>query len=51
MLLIFCVIGAVAPCFDLVSVLIPLVFPRIGVAMRPFVDKRAKGTRDDQIQE
>ena len=39
MLVIFCVVGASAPCFDLIAVLIPLVFPRLGVGIRPLFDK------------
>lgn len=41
MLLGFCVIGGVAPCFNLYAALIPLVFPRIAVGLRPMFDKKS----------
>lgn len=34
MIIVVAVIGAVMPCFDLVAVLLPLLFPRIGVTIR-----------------
>lgn len=34
MMLVVCVIGAVAPCFHTIAVLIPQFFPRIGVSIR-----------------
>ena len=39
MLLAFAVIGFVAPCFHTVAVLIPLLFPRIAVMLRPMFGK------------
>ncbi len=40
MLAIFAVIGAAVPCFDLLATLLPLLFPRIGVTLRPLMDKK-----------
>lgn len=40
MLVIICVIGAAVPVFDLIAVVIPLVFPRIAVSVRPLLDKK-----------
>lgn len=42
MLLAFAAVGALAPCFNLIAVVIPLVFPRIGIFFRPMLDKKAK---------
>lgn len=39
LLVIVCAIGAAAPCFDLVAVLVPQLFPRIAVMLRPVLDK------------
>ena len=34
------VIGAVLPCFDLIAILLPLLFPRIGVNIRGIMLKK-----------
>lgn len=34
-------IGVALPCFNIVSVLLPLFFPRIAVALRPLFNKRS----------
>lgn len=39
------VIGAAAPCFDIWTVIIPLLFPRTAIAIRPFLDKRKQNLR------
>ena len=33
------IIGAVAPCFDIWAVVIPVLFPRVAIALRPLFDK------------
>ena len=38
-LLIMLIIGVVAPCFNIWSVVIPVVFPRVAIAFRPLFDK------------
>ena len=38
--LIVAVLGAVLPCFHLWASLIPLLFPRIAIALRPLFDKK-----------
>jgi len=42
MLLAFAAVGALAPCFNLIAVVVPLVFPRIGIFFRPMLDKKVK---------
>lgn len=42
MLVICCVIGAAVPVFDLIAVVVPLIFPRIAVSVRPLLDKKNK---------
>ena len=37
--LIFTVIGVVLPCFDTVSVFVPIFFPRVAIAFRPLFKK------------
>jgi len=39
-LFIVAVVGVVLPCFDTLAVLIPLLFPRIAIAIRPLWDKK-----------
>ena len=39
-LFVVAVIGVVLPCFDSLAVLIPLLFPRIAIAIRPLWDKK-----------
>lgn len=34
------VIGVAIPCFNIWAVILPLLFPRIAIAIRPFLDKR-----------
>ena len=40
MQLALCAIGAALPCFNLVSVLVPLLFPRLGVMLRSLTLKK-----------
>ncbi len=40
MVLVVAVIGVVLPCFHTVSVLIPLLFPRLGLAIRALSDRK-----------
>ena len=39
MVLAFCAVGALVPCFNLIAVLIPLFFPRLAIALRPVFKK------------
>ena len=43
LLLVFAVLGAALPCFDLLSVLIPLFFPRVVIVIRSFTLKKEEG--------
>ena len=43
MMVVVAVIGALVPCFNLWSALIPLVFPRISFLFRPLFSKKQKG--------
>ncbi len=40
LLFIVAVIGHVAPCFNLLAVVIPYIFPRIAIALRPLFEKK-----------
>lgn len=40
LLFIVAVIGHVAPCFNLLAVVIPYIFPRIAIALRPVFEKK-----------
>lgn len=42
MMVVVAVIGAALPCFDLIAVLLPLLFPRIGVSIRGIMMNRQK---------
>lgn len=42
MILVFCAIGAALPCFDLLAVILPQFFPRIGTMLWPRFEKNAK---------
>lgn len=42
MILVFCAIGAAMPCFDLLAVILPQFFPRIGTMLWPRFEKNAK---------
>ncbi len=46
LLLLFVVVavGAAAPCFHTLAVIIPLFFPRVAIAVRPLLDKRNKNS-------
>lgn len=39
MLLVFAVVGLVVPVFHTVAVIVPLLFPRVAIALRPVVDR------------
>ncbi|MBO7310120.1 MAG: hypothetical protein J6U86_01860 [Clostridia bacterium] len=41
LLLAVAIIGAVLPCFNLWAVIIPFLFPRIAIAIRPIIDKKS----------
>ena len=51
MLIVICCLGIALDCFHTVAVIVPLFFPRIGVAFRPLFDKKngqaASGGKDD----
>ena len=40
LLFIIAVIGHAAPCFNLLAVVIPYIFPRFAIALRPFFNKK-----------
>ena len=40
MIVVVTIIGVVLPCFTTVSVIVPVVFPRIAVAIRPLFNKK-----------
>lgn len=40
LLFIVAVVGHVAPCFNLLAVVIPYIFPRIAIALRPLFEKK-----------
>lgn len=42
MILVFCAIGAALSCFDLLAVVLPQFFPRIGTMLWPRFEKNAK---------
>ena len=42
-LFIFGIIGVLVPFLNSVSALLPLLFPRIAIAIRPFIDKKTNG--------
>jgi len=42
MQLLFCAVGAAAPCFNLTASVVPLLFPRVAVMLRPLLDKKDK---------
>ena len=45
MLMVFAILalGVVLPCFDTIAVLVPVLFPRVIVTLRPLWDKKRKG--------
>ncbi len=45
MMIAFAAIGALAPCFNLIAVLIPFFFPRIAVMLRPVFLNRADSSK------
>lgn len=51
MLVVLCFVGIALNCFHTVAVIVPLFFPRIGVAFRPLFDKKdgqaTSGGKDD----
>ena len=54
-LIVFLVIGVVFSCFNNWAVFIPVIFPRIAVAVRPLInkisDKKQKNTQEEVTQE
>ncbi len=42
MQLLFCAVGAAAPCFNLTASVVPLLFPRVAVMLRPLLNKKDK---------
>ena len=40
-------IGVLAPCFHLLTLIIPLIFPRIAIAIRPILDKKKPSDKED----
>ncbi|MGN0771526.1 MAG: ATP synthase subunit I [Christensenellales bacterium] len=40
MLFVFAVVGVIFDCFNIIAVLLPLLFPRIAIAIRPLFDKK-----------
>lgn len=45
-MLALCGVGAMLPCFDLVAMLVPLLFPRIAVSVRGMMIKREAAEED-----
>ena len=45
------VIGVLAPCFHLLALIIPLIFPRIAIAMRPLWDKQKPSDKEEPKNE
>lgn len=52
MMVVVVVIGAALPCFDLIAVLLPLLFPRIGVGIRGIMmnKQKDKTTLNDEVR-
>lgn len=52
LLIITAVLGAIVPCFNVWTTLIPLLFPRISLIFRPFIKKKGGNheKKDDKIQ-
>lgn len=46
LMLVVLIVGVVLPCFSTWAVLIPVIFPRIAIALRPLFDKRG-GVSDE----
>ena len=44
-------VGVLAPCFHLLALIIPLIFPRIAIAMRPLWDKQKPLDKEDTENE
>ena len=42
MILVFCAIGAALPCFDLLAVVLPQFYPRIGTMLWPKFERKAQ---------
>ncbi len=42
MILVIAIIGIVLPCFNIWAVIIPLLFPRVAIALRPLLNKGDK---------
>lgn len=42
MILVVALLGIYLPCFNMWSVIVPLLFPRIAIALRPAFDKKQK---------
>ncbi len=40
LLVVVAIVGVVLPCFNTWTAIIPLLFPRVAVALRPFFDKK-----------
>ncbi len=45
-MVVIAVLGAVLPCFNIFSTIIPLLFPRIAFVLRPLFNKRGRGCGD-----
>ena len=50
MMFLFVVIGVTAPIFNTWSSIIPLVFPRIAMALKPIADKRSLNEGGDKTE-
>ncbi len=48
MIIALAAVGVGLPCFHSLAVVIPLFFPRIGIALRPLLDKSMNNPADDQ---
>lgn len=47
-LFVICVLGAVLRCFNIIATVLPLLFPRISIILRPLFNKKLNGGGQDE---
>lgn len=47
-LFVICVLGAVLSCFNIIATVLPLLFPRISIMLRPLFNKKSNGGGQDE---
>ncbi|MBR3804095.1 MAG: hypothetical protein IKJ14_01945 [Clostridia bacterium] len=47
-LFVICVLGAVLRCFNIIATVLPLLFPRISIMLRPLFNKKSNGGGQDE---